>query len=69
MIRSGSRICPADSAQIAANFDERNDVLAKLTLRECDQVWNLTCALCCEHEETAFLEGVRVGARLREELQ
>ena len=59
---------PTDSETITKNFTHLNDVLGKLTLRECDRVWNLTCALCSEHEREGFLEGVHVGAELALEL-
>lgn len=57
-----------DTEVISADFNRLDSVLSKLTLKEYDQVWDLTCALCSEHEKAAFLEGVRVGASLAAEL-
>ena len=59
---------PANSDAIARHFSDLNDVLAKLTLTECDLVWDLVCKLCGEHEREGFLEGLRVGANLMAEL-
>ena len=55
---------PRDGAEISGRFRQLDQVLSRLTLREYDKVWDLTCGLCCEHEEAAFLEGIRVGISL-----
>lgn len=57
-----------DTKEIRENFFQLDEVLGKLTLKECDKVWDLTCALCSEHEKHGFMEGVRVGASLAVEL-
>lgn len=59
---------PSDSEEIRANFTALNDVLDKLTLKECDQVWDLTCMLCADHEREGFLAGLYVGVELAMEL-
>lgn len=59
---------PGDTQEIAADFARLNAVLSKLTLQECDQVWDLTCRLCSEHEQAAFFEGFRVAILLAAEL-
>lgn len=59
---------PTNSETIQKNFSQLNAVLEKLTLQECDQVWDLVCALCGEHEREGFLEGLYVGAGLATEL-
>ena len=53
-----------DSVEISRQFSSLADILGKLTLKEHDQVWDLTCALCTEHEKKGFLEGVRTGAAM-----
>ena len=55
---------PRDSARIRAAFAELDKVLEPLTLREQDRVWDLTCSLCFESEQQAFIEGLRVGIQL-----
>ena len=57
---------PRDNAEISRRFRQLDSLLDRLTLREYDQVWDLTCALCCDHEEAAFLEGIRVGISIAE---
>lgn len=57
-----------DTEEISRQFSSLADILGKLTLKEHDQVWNLTCALCTEHEKQGFLEGLRMGVALAEEL-
>ena len=59
---------PMDTEEIDSQFASLADILGKLTLNEHDQVWNITCALCIEHEKTGFLEGLRTGFALAEEL-
>lgn len=59
---------PTDSNAIRQHFSHLNEVLGKLTLRECDQVWDLVCCLCSEHEREGFLEGLHVGTVLITEL-
>ena len=55
---------PRDNEEISGRFRQLDQVLSRLTLREYDKVWDLACGLCCEHEEAAFLEGIRVGISL-----
>lgn len=53
---------------IRLHFAELNAILEKLPLEEMDVVWYRVCELCVAHEKTAFLDGVRIGARLVNEL-
>ena len=55
---------PLDNEEIGRRFRQLDKVLDRLPRREYDQVWNLTCCLCCDHEKSAFLEGIRVGISL-----
>lgn len=55
---------PGDPEPIRRDFAKLDKILGQLSLHDCDQVWNLTCRLCSEHAEAAFLEGIRVGAVL-----
>ena len=59
---------PMDTEEIGRQFASLADILSKLSLKEHDQVWDLTCGLCTEHERAGFLEGVRMGAFLTVEL-
>ena len=57
-----------ETQQIKEDFHSLDRILSKLSLQEYDQVWNLTCRLCSEHEKSAFLEGIRTAMRLTVEL-
>ena len=57
-----------ETQQIKEDFHSLDRILGKLTLQEYDQVWNLTCRLCSEHEKSAFLDGIRTALRLTVEL-
>lgn len=59
---------PLDKEAIGQQFSELADVLGKLTLKDHDLVWNLTCSLCAEHEKQGFREGIRTGMCLIKEL-
>jgi len=45
-----------------------DNILDKLSLEDNDAVNYLTLALCDEHEKRGFLGGVRIGAKLMQEL-
>lgn len=55
---------PTDTEEISRRFSSLADILGKPPLKEHDQVWDLTCALCTEHEKAGFLEGIRTGAAM-----
>lgn len=59
----------ADNALIRYQFKELNDILCKLTLVENDAVFALICDLCTSHMKQAFMEGVRIGLHLINELE
>ena len=52
-----------------ALFSQLNEVLDSLTLRDCDRVWDLVCALCSGYEQEGFAAGIRLGAALVSELK
>ena len=59
---------PVNTVEIGRKFVSLADILNKLPLKEHDQVWDLTCDLCMEHERNGFLEGIRMGTSLCLEL-
>lgn len=59
---------PIDNAKIRAEFSGLEAMLGKLTLAESDQVFYTICRICIETERLAFMEGLRVGLRLKEEI-
>ena len=60
--------CPYDDAQIKADFNELYHLMNGMELREMDKIIYPVCTLCRDHEKSGFIEGVKVGIRLFEEL-
>ena len=61
--------CSIDKNGILENMRQLNHILDKLPLRDNDAVSNLTLTLCQEYEKRGFLGGVRIGAKLMQELE
>ena len=59
---------PYDSEQIRADFNELYQQMNGMPLREMDRIIYPVCRLCRDHERSGFIEGIKVGIRLREEL-
>jgi len=57
-----------DNAQIRKDFDALYAAMNSKTLKEMDEVIYPVCTLCRNHEKAGFVEGIKVGIRLRQEL-
>ena len=57
-----------DNAQIKADFKELYRQLESKDLQEMDQILDPVCILCRDHERAGFVEGVKVGVMLAQEL-
>ena len=57
-----------DDAQIKADFNELYRLMNGMELRDMDKIIYPVCKLCRDHEKTGFVEGVKVGIRLLQEL-
>ena len=57
-----------DDDQIKADFEEIYRHMNGMTLREMDKIIYPVSALCRHHEKSGFIEGIKVGIYLREEL-
>ena len=57
-----------DPPEIRNGFKEMDDLLGNLSLDDNNAVWNLCCQLCSAYEHKAFLDGLRYGAYLMQEL-
>ena len=68
LYRSYTEYNPIDSDTIRARFSSLEPVMEKLPLAESDAVFYTFCQICIETERLAFLEGLRVGLRLKEEI-
>ena len=60
---------PYDNEQIKADFEELYRQMNGMSLREMDKIVYPVCKLCRDHEESGFVEGVRVGVMLIDELK
>ena len=59
---------PSDNEQIKADFEELYRQMNGMPLREMDKIVYPVCKLCRDHERSGFVEGIKIGVRLRTEL-
>ena len=57
-----------DNETIRKDFDELYQAMHGHSLREIDKVIYTVCLLCRDHEKTGFVNGIRIGIRLEDEL-
>lgn len=57
-----------DDAQTKADFNELYQQMNGMPLRDMDKVIYPVCKLCRDHERSGFIEGVKIGLLLRNEL-
>lgn len=60
---------PYDNEQIKADFHELYQQMNGMPLQEIDQIIYPVCRLCRDHERAGFVEGVKIGIWLAEELK
>ena len=59
---------PYDNAQIRSDFNELYQQMNGMPLREMDNIVYPVCKLCRDHEKAGFIEGIRLGVLLTQEL-
>ncbi len=59
---------PYDNELIRADFDELYQQMNGMPLREMDNIVYPVCRLCRDHERSGFIEGIKIGIRLLDEL-
>lgn len=59
---------PYDNEQIKADFEELYRQMNGMPLREMDKIVYPVCKLCRDDERSGFVEGIKIGVRLRTEL-
>lgn len=64
-----NEVNPMDNEQIKADFHELYALMNGMPLKEMDRIIYPVCKLCRDHERSGFVEGVKVGIRLRTELE
>ena len=57
-----------DNDTIRAGLDELYKLMNGMTLREMDRIIYPVCQLCRDHEHAGFVEGIRIGVLLAQEL-
>lgn len=57
-----------DNATIKADFEELYRLMNGKTLKEIDEIIYAVCTLCRNHEKAGFVEGIKVGIYLAQEL-
>lgn len=60
---------PYDNEQIRADFNDLYRQMNGMPLREMDRIIYLVCKLCRDHERAGFVEGIKIGICLVEEIQ
>ena len=58
-----------DDGQLKQDFNDLYQVMNGMPLREMDKIIYPVCTLCRDHQRSGFVEGVRVGVKLSEELK
>ena len=59
----------SDPPEISNSFKELEDFLNTLPLDDNNAVFNLCCRLCSAYERKAFIDGLKYGTQLIQELQ
>ena len=59
---------PYDNEQIRADFNDLYQQMNGMPLREMDKIIYPVCKLCRDHQRSGFIEGIKVGIHLKEEL-
>ena len=57
-----------DNAAIKADFEELYRLINGKSLKEIDEIVYAVCTLCRDHEKAGFIEGVKIGICLTQEL-
>ena len=57
-----------DNAEIKADFERLYQLMNGKPLQEIDEIIYAVCTLCRDHEKSGFIEGVKVGIGLGQEL-
>ena len=60
--------CNADTDEVKQAFDELYHAMTGKTFKEKDEVIYATCRHCSLHQQTGFIDVIRLGLRLAQEL-
>ena len=57
-----------DDDKIKQDFHKLYELMNGMPLREMDKIIYPVCILCRDHEKAGFIEGIKIGIRLHQEL-
>ena len=57
-----------DNEEIKADFEKLYEIMDGKPMNEIDEIIYAVCTLCRDHEKAGFIEGVKVGIGLGQEL-
>ena len=57
-----------DNAAIKADFEELYRLMNGKPLKEIDEIIYAVCTLCRDHEKAGFVEGIKVGIKMAQEV-
>ena len=57
-----------DDARVKEDFNELYQLMNGMELRDMDKIIYPVCKLCRDHEKAGFIEGIRVGVLLAQEV-
>ena len=60
--------CNSDSEEIKQAFEDLYEAMNGKSLREKDEVIYAVCRLCRGHQQTGFVDGIKLGILLSQEL-
>ena len=63
-----NEVNPMDDTQIKADFNTLYQAMNGMELQEMDKIIYPVCTLCRDHERAGFVEGIKVGIHLAQEL-
>ena len=61
-------VCTDDTDEIKQAFDDLYHSMTGKTLKEKDEIIDAVCNLCRLHQQTGFIDGLRLGLQLAQEL-
>ena len=62
-------VCTDDTDEIKQVFDELYHSMTAKTLKEKDEIIDAVCSLCRLHQQTGFIDGIKLGLQLAQELR
>ena len=60
-------VCTDDTDEIKQAFDDLYNALSDKSLKEKDTIIDLTCNLCRLHQQSGFIDGIRLGIKFAQE--